>query len=60
MLSLILFFGLSQVIEAVVAMLFGNSERSIPSRLLGGGPVPLLGQTIPFAWAYAAGRVDRC
>jgi branched-chain amino acid transport system permease protein len=55
MLSLILFFGLSQTIEAVVAMLFGNSERSIPGRLLGGGPVPLLGQSIPFAWVYAAG-----
>ncbi len=55
MLSLILFFGLSQTIEAVVSMLFGNNERSIPSRLLGGGPVPLLGQTVPFAWVYAAG-----
>jgi len=55
MLSLILFFGLSQVIEAGVAMLFGNTERSIPSRLLGGGPVHLLGQTIPYAWFYAAG-----
>ncbi len=54
MLSLILFFGLSQVIEATVSMLFGNTERSIPSRLLGGGPVPLLGQTVPFAWVYAA------
>ncbi len=54
MLSLILFFGLSQVIEAVVAMLFGNAERSIPSRLLGGHPVPLLGQTVPYAWIYAA------
>lgn len=52
MLSLILFFGLSQVIEALVSTLFGNTERSIPSRLLGGGPVPLLGQTIPYAWAY--------
>ncbi len=54
MLSLILFFGLSQTIEAATAMLFGNSERSIPSRLLGGRPVALLGQTIPYAWAYAA------
>ena len=45
---------LSQVIQAVVAMLFGNTERSIPSRLLGGGPIRLLGQTIPFAWGYAA------
>ena len=55
MLSLILFFGLSQVIEAGVAMLFGNTERSIPSRLLGGAPVHILGQTIPYAWFYAAG-----
>ena len=54
MLSLILFFGLSQVIEAVVATLFGNAERSIPSRLLGGRPVPLFGQTVPYAWIYAA------
>ena len=55
MLSLILFFGLSQTIEAAASMLFGNSERSIPGRLLGGGPVPLLGQTVPFAWVYAGG-----
>lgn len=53
MLSLILFFGLSQTIEAIVSMLFGNTERSIPGRLLGGRPIPLLGQTIPYAWAYA-------
>ncbi|GAC1338357.1 MAG: branched-chain amino acid ABC transporter permease [Acetobacteraceae bacterium] len=55
MLSLILFFGLSQTIEALAALLFGNTERSIPGRLLGGGPVPLLGQTVPYAWIYAAG-----
>ncbi len=54
MLSLILFFGLSQTIEALAAMLFGNSERSIPGRLLGRGPVHLLGQTMPRAWVYAA------
>ncbi len=54
MLSLILFFGLSQVIEAVISLLFGNNERSIPSRILGGGPVPVLGQTIPFPWLCAA------
>jgi branched-chain amino acid transport system permease protein len=55
MLSIILFFGLSQVIEAIVAMLFGTTERSIPSRVLGGHPVPLMGQSIPFSWLYAAG-----
>src|SRR5476651_2421212 len=37
MLSIILFFGLSQVIEAVTTIFFGTSERSIPSRALGSG-----------------------
>ena len=31
MLSIILFFGLSQVIEAVTTIVFGTSERSIQS-----------------------------
>jgi len=35
MLSIILFFGLSQVIEALVTIFLGTSERSIQSRLLG-------------------------
>ena len=35
MLSIILFFGLSQVIEALTTIFFGTSERSIQSRLLG-------------------------
>jgi branched-chain amino acid transport system permease protein len=35
MLSIILFFGLSQVIEAVMTIIYGTSERSIPSRSLG-------------------------
>jgi branched-chain amino acid transport system permease protein len=35
MLSIILFFGLSQVIEAVTTIFLGTSERSIPSRTLG-------------------------
>lgn len=56
MLSIILFFGLSQVVEALIAILFGTTERSIPSRVLGAGrPVPLLGHAIPFSWLYAAG-----
>jgi branched-chain amino acid transport system permease protein len=66
MLSFILFFGLSQVIEAVTTVAFGTSERSIPGDQLGraiaavesifaghaveGGPVELLGQTFPAAW----------
>src|SRR5258707_7831022 len=35
MLSIILFFGLSQVIEAVTTIFFGTSERSLQSRALG-------------------------
>jgi len=35
MLSIILFFGLSQVIEAVMTIFFGTSERSIQSSALG-------------------------
>ncbi len=66
MLSFILFFGLSQVIEAVTTIAFGTSERSIPGDQLGGavaavagffaghkvdtGPVELLGQTFPASW----------
>src|SRR5579863_8217384 len=35
MLSFILFFGLSQVIEALTTIAFGTSERSIPGDQLG-------------------------
>ncbi|MGC1578415.1 MAG: branched-chain amino acid ABC transporter permease [Beijerinckiaceae bacterium] len=54
MLSIILFFGLSQVIEAIAAIAFGTSERSIPSRVLGVGPLTLLGQRLPSAWVFGA------
>jgi branched-chain amino acid transport system permease protein len=73
MLSFILFFGLSQVIEAVTTIAFGTSERSIPGDQLGGalaavasllaghkvetGPIELLGQTFPAAWV-ASGIVS--
>ena len=50
MLSIILFFGLSQVIEALATIVFGPSERSIPGRVFGSGPVSLLGQSLPAAW----------
>jgi branched-chain amino acid transport system permease protein len=71
--SFILFFGFSQVIEAVATIAFGTSERSIPggelsramaafeSTLLGhsvdSGPVEILGQTFPAAWV-ASGIVS--
>ncbi len=44
MLSIILFFGLSQMIEALATIAFGTTERSIPGRVLGSGPVRVLGQ----------------
>jgi branched-chain amino acid transport system permease protein len=65
MLSIILFFGLSQVIEAVTTIAFGTSERSIPGIALGDavksaatllgiaydpGPVAILGQSFPISW----------
>jgi branched-chain amino acid transport system permease protein len=66
MLSFILFFGLSQVIEALATIAFGTSERSIPgielSAVIGAveqfftghpvevGPVEILGQSFPAAW----------
>ena len=54
MLSLILFFGLSQVIEALATIAFGTTERSIPGRVLGIGPFSLLGATLPKAWGISA------
>src|SRR5262249_15587302 len=67
MLSFILFFGFSQVLEALTTIAFGTSERSIPGGELGRalafvasmiaghevevGPVDILGQTFPAAWA---------
>jgi branched-chain amino acid transport system permease protein len=73
MLSFILFFGLSQVLEALTTIVFGTSERSIPGGELGRaltwavstivghevdvGPVEILGQTFPAAWV-ASGIVS--
>lgn len=54
MLSIILFFGLSQMIEAVTSIAFGTTERSIPGRVLGTGPVMILGQRLPSAWVFGA------
>ena len=75
MLSFILFFGLSQVIEAVTTIAFGTSERSIPGDQLGravaavervfigheveNGPVEIFGQTFPAAWV-ASGIASGC
>ena len=50
MLSFILFFGLSQVIEAVIILAFGNNQRSIPSTVFGTSSFSILGQSFPKAW----------
>ena len=54
MLSLILFFGVSQMIEAVTTIGFGATERSLPPRLLGVGPFIVLGTRLPKAWIFSA------
>jgi branched-chain amino acid transport system permease protein len=70
MLSIILFFGLSQVIEALMTIFFGTSERSIQSSALGSilstvrvklfggragtGPIDIFGQGFPASWVIAA------
>ena len=53
MLSIILFFGFSQVIQALATIAFGTSERSIPGRVMGSGPIAVLGQNFPIAWIVA-------
>jgi branched-chain amino acid transport system permease protein len=50
MLSFILFFGLSQVIEALVVFFFGNNQRSIPCNVFGSAGFTILGQRFPIAW----------
>lgn len=55
MLSIILFFGLSQVIQAIATISFGTSEHSIPGRALAVGPMTILGQSFPKTWVISAG-----
>ncbi|MGH8110747.1 MAG: branched-chain amino acid ABC transporter permease [Rhodanobacteraceae bacterium] len=54
MLSIILFFGLSQFIEAVATIVVGPSEQSIPGAALGAHPVRLFGHPFPSAWVVSA------
>ncbi|MGC9194500.1 MAG: branched-chain amino acid ABC transporter permease [Syntrophobacteraceae bacterium] len=49
MLSFILFFGLSQVIEALVVFFFGNNQRSIPYNVFGSAGFTIFGQRFPIA-----------
>ena len=50
MLSIILFFGLSQVLQALMALAFGTNERSVPSDALGEGSYEVLGESLPASW----------
>ncbi len=50
MLSFILFFGLSQALQALAVIAFGNNPRSIPATVFGRAPVRILGQAFPAAW----------
>ncbi len=50
MLSFILFFGVSQVIEAIIIFAFGNNQRSIPPNVFGSAGFSILEQRFPIAW----------
>lgn len=50
MLSLVLFFGVSQIIEALTSLGFGSNQRSIPASSLGAAPLRFLGQNYPRDW----------
>lgn len=53
MLSLILFFGVSQVIEALATLAFGNNPDTLNSTVFGAHPIKILGQGIQTAWIVA-------
>ncbi len=54
MLSLILFFGISQILEAIVTIVLGNNQRSLPSGAVISKPVQFLGQNYPGVWWIVA------
>ena len=55
MLSLILFFGVSQILEALAVMVFGNNPVAVGYHVLTVKPVNLLGQAYQPSWILAAG-----
>ena len=54
MLSFILFFGVSQVIEAIIILFFGNNQISVPStifaKMLHVSTFSLFGNIFPISW----------
>ncbi|MGB6986069.1 MAG: branched-chain amino acid ABC transporter permease [Candidatus Aquilonibacter sp.] len=55
MLSFILFFGVAQMIDAVLTAVFGADQRSLPQDALGAGNISVFGQAFPDSWWVAAG-----
>ncbi|MEX6430424.1 branched-chain amino acid ABC transporter permease [Ferrimicrobium acidiphilum] len=53
-LSLILFFGLSQIIEALATIVFGPNERSLPTNAIPVSSLHLLGESYPGIWWVSA------
>lgn len=53
--SLIIFFGVSELIESLLLLLIGPSPQSIPLTALGIGSVTILDAHIPGAWLYTGG-----
>ncbi|HTX57569.1 MAG TPA: branched-chain amino acid ABC transporter permease [Candidatus Acidoferrales bacterium] len=53
MLSFILFFGIAQMIDAILVAVFGADQRSLPQDALGSGNLSALGQSFPDAWWVA-------
>jgi branched-chain amino acid transport system permease protein len=60
MLSFVLFFGLAQGIEAIAILVFGATERSLPSATLGEGSIGIFGQEFPDSWWVAAAASVVC
>ncbi|WP_201733271.1 branched-chain amino acid ABC transporter permease [Acidithrix sp. C25] len=54
MLSLILFFGLSEVIQALASLVFGSAERSLPVSSIPTSRLVLFGQGYPATWWVSA------
>lgn len=54
MLSFILFFGLSQAIEAAAVFVFSNNQRSIPSSIFHSAPISIVGQSFPVSWIVSS------
>lgn len=55
--SLVLFFGISQVIEALGAIGFGPNERTLPVAALPSHPIHFLGESYP-AYLWIVGAVS--